>query len=446
LAQPKNNNSRIIGIRGEDKNKWEKRTPLVPDAISELRVVHNIHCVVQPCPIRIFPDKEYAEAGAEISDDLSRCKVIFAVKEIPKELLKPGKTYVFFSHTIKGQVSNIPMLKRLMELGCTLIDYEKITDAEGKRLIFFGRYAGLAGMVDTLWALGRRLAWERIRSPFLQVKHAFGYDSLVQAKEAFTRIGEEIQKHGLPELLTPFICGFVGYGNVSGGAQEIFDLLPVEEIAPSDLHAFIDKKKYSRKKVYKVIFKEEDLFTPSDPAAPFDLDDYYHHPEKYRSRFGQYVPCLTLIINAVYWDNRYPRLITKEYLKNLFTEKVRPRLRIIGDISCDVEGAVECTVRTTTPDAPVYVYNPLTGETIDGAGGKGVVVMAVDNLPCEFPRESSLDFSKHLKPFIPAMVQADYTVDFLKCTLPEPVKKAVIVYKGKLTPDYTYMNDFLKGV
>ncbi len=443
MAQNQNNTEYIIGIRREDKNKWEKRTPLVPDAIRELQDVHGIKSIVQPCPIRIHPDKDYADVGAEIQEDLSGCNVIFAVKEIPEELFEQGKTYVFFSHTIKGQLSNIPMLKRILALGCTLIDYEKITDPTGKRIIFFGRHAGLAGMVDTLWAFGRRLAWEKIDNPFSMIRHAFHYNSLEQAKEAVIQIGEEIIKAGLPDSLCPCICGFAGYGNVSNGAQEIYDLLPVEKIAPSDLHTFIQNGKYSREKVYKVIFKEEDLVRPSNSAAEFNLDDYYHHPEKYHSQFEQYIPYLKIFVNAIYWDERYPKLVTRKYLKNLFDDTASPRLRVIGDISCDVEGAVECNMRATTPDNPVYVFNPLSNETIDGVEGKGVVVMAVDNLPCEFPREASIDFSTHLKQFVPAVAHADYTVDFSECKLPEPIRKAVIVYRGKLTPDFSYINDYL---
>ena len=145
---------RVIGIRREDKNEWERRVPLIPADVDQLAKEHKIEFVVQPSPIRIFKNEEYHSAGATISEDLATCSAVFAVKEIPEELFQEGKTYIFFSHTIKGQEHNMPMLKKMMEKKCQLIDYEKVADDKGRRLIFFGNFAGYAGMIDTLWALG----------------------------------------------------------------------------------------------------------------------------------------------------------------------------------------------------------------------------------------------------------------------------------------------------
>jgi len=161
-----------IGIRREDRYKWERRVPLIPQDAKELAQKHGIEIIAQPSTKRVFADEEYRQAGITVSDSLAPCPVIFGIKEIPIPALEKGKTYVFFSHTTKGQPYNMPMLKRILELGCTLIDYEKVTDENGRRLIFFGRYAGLAGMIDTLWALGKRLAWEGISSPFEPVDRA----------------------------------------------------------------------------------------------------------------------------------------------------------------------------------------------------------------------------------------------------------------------------------
>jgi saccharopine dehydrogenase (NAD+, L-lysine-forming) len=145
-----------IGIRREDKNIWERRAPLNPDHVRKL-VAQGIEVLVQPSPIRTFPDQAYRQAGATISEDLSSCPMVFAIKEIPPHQFVAGHAYMYFAHVIKGQAHNMPMLQRLLDLRCTLIDYEKVTDEAGKRLIFFGRHAGLAGMIDSLWALGRRL-------------------------------------------------------------------------------------------------------------------------------------------------------------------------------------------------------------------------------------------------------------------------------------------------
>ena len=171
----------VIGIRGEDKNRWERRAPLTPDHVRELASDHGIAVRVEPSLQRIFPDRDYADAGAGISRDLDGCRVILGVKEVPASKLLPEKTYAFFPHVTKGQEANMPMLRRLMELGCTLIDYELIVDRRGRRLIFFGRHAGYAGMIDSLWALGQRLAWEGFATPLEEIRLAHQYASLDEA-------------------------------------------------------------------------------------------------------------------------------------------------------------------------------------------------------------------------------------------------------------------------
>ena len=181
-----------IGIRREDKSPWERRTPLTPEQVRQLRAETGLQFIIQPSTQRIFSDEAYRDAGAQVSDDLTPCHAILGIKEIPPHALEPHKTYVFFSHTIKGQPQNMPMLRRLMELECQLIDYERITDAAGRRLIFFGRYAGLAGMMDTLWALGQRLTWEGIANPFADLRRAWEYGRLEEAQAAVRAVGARI--------------------------------------------------------------------------------------------------------------------------------------------------------------------------------------------------------------------------------------------------------------
>jgi saccharopine dehydrogenase (NAD+, L-lysine-forming) len=431
--------TKCLGIRREDKSVWERRVPVVPEDIPRLREQYDMQVVVQPSQIRVFREEEFLAAGARVDEDLSPCNVIVAVKEIPPHLILPNKTYVFFAHVIKGQPYNMPMLRRLLELGCTLIDYEKVTDDKGRRLIFFGRHAGLSGMIDTLWALGKRLEWEGIATPFAQIELAHAYRDLDSARAAIREAGERIRREGLPAGLAPLVVGFAGYGNVSRGAQEVFDELPFVELAPADLPALFAGQPDPHT-LYKVVFKEEHTVKPVDPAATFELQDYYQHPEKYRSCFSDYLPYLTVLVNGIYWDRRYPRLVTKAYLREHADDL---RLRVIGDISCDIEGSIECTARCTEPGNPVYVYNPRTETTTDGYAGEGVVILAVDILPSELPREASIYFSGVLRDFIPAIVAADYTVPFEQLALPPEIKRAVIVYQGKLTPDYQYISEYL---
>jgi alpha-aminoadipic semialdehyde synthase len=192
------------------------------------------------------------------------------------------------------------------------------------------------------------------------------------------------------------------------------------------------------------VFKEEHLVKPVSPKHRFELQDYYDHPEKYRSRFADYLPSLTLLINANYWDDRYPKLVTKAGLRELYSQTSKPRLRVIGDISCDLEGGIEATVHCTDTGDPVYVYNPFNGDVKSGVGGVGPVILAVSNLPCELPLESSKEFSRALTPFVPAIVDADYSLPFDQFNLPDEIKRAVILYHGELTPDYTYLEKYLK--
>jgi saccharopine dehydrogenase (NAD+, L-lysine forming) len=429
--------SKLIGIRREDKNQWEKRVPLIPEHVKQLKEEYDIETMIQPSPIRVFKENDYRRAGAVVSEDLSACDVVFAVKEIPVDFFEKNKTYVFFSHTIKGQDYNMPMLKHMMKNGCNLIDYEKIVDSNGRRLVFFGRFAGLAGMIDTLWALGRRLKWEKKDSVFSDIKKTVDYHDLSSIKQHLVKIGKKIEKKGVCKSLTPLIFGFAGYGNVSKGAQEVLDLLPVEEIRPSQIESVFDNP--SNKVVYKVVFKEEDMVEPK--KRYFELQDYYKHPEKYKPAFHRYVPFLTVLMNCVYWDDRYPRLISKDFVKTNFKNDFR--LKVVGDISIDINGAVEFTEKSTTPDMPVFVYDPLTDTFEDGFTSDGIVVMAVDNLPCELPRDSSRAFSESLWRFVPEIVKTDYNKNFEDIKLPSEIKNALILHKGKLTPDYEYINKFL---
>lgn len=428
-----------IGIRREDKNEWEKRAPIIPEHVKELKEKYGIELIVQPSSIRAFSDNDYKKAGADLREDVNQADVIFGIKEMPSDFFKPGKTYIFFAHVIKGQKHNMPMLKKMMELGCNLIDYERIVDEHGKRLVFFGRYAGIAGMVDTLWIFGQKLKLKGIETPFSKVKQTVNYEGIDDIKKEINKIGEEIKNKGLPEEIAPVVVGFAGYGNVSRGAQEIIDILPVKEINPNELKHI--NENYSRKLIYKVVFKEEHMVERIEDPSKFDLQHYYKNPHEYRSIFEKYLPYLSILMNCIYWDQRYPRLVTIDYMKKNYNEDFK--LQVIGDISVDIEGAIEFTKKATTPGNPVFTYNPKTDEIMDGLSLDGIPVLAVDNLPCELAKESSKYFSETLLKFIPAIAKADFSVEFDDLDLPPEIKKAVILYHGKLTPDYSYISKYL---
>ena len=335
------------------------------------------------------------------------------------------------------------MLKRLMELECSLIDYELIAGRKNNRLITFSSYAGMAGFIETLHAFGRKMKLNGHATPFEDIKQAYQYDSLEEAKKYLRKIGGMITGNGLPEELTPLTVGFLGYGNVSKGAQEMFDLLPHKTIGPDQLEQLMgnDKNGWDKSCLYKVIFKEEDIVKPLKGA--FDLQEYYDHPERFESLFHNYLPYLEILINCVYWTEKYPRFVTKENLKKNVHPGEGSGLKIIGDITCDINGSIEITRESTMPDKACYTYYAENDSFVDGIKDGGITVMAIDNLPCEFPREASTEFSQELKTFVNGIVTADFKVDFSEIELPYEIKKAAILYKGRLTGKFEYMNEFL---
>lgn len=430
-----------IGIRKETQYPSERRAPLTPEQIKILNS-ENFKIVVEPAEQRIFSSEDYINAGAEINSDLSNCDIIFGVKEVPIKDLLPNKTYIFFSHTIKGQSYNMPLLKSILENKITLVDYELIKNEKGQRLIFFGNYAGYAGMINSLWLLGNRLEHEGIKNPLSKIKQALNYENLESAEQAIKSVGKEISENGLPKEITPMITGFAGYGNVSKGAQNVYDLLPTETLAPNELEEFISQGHFSNKVVYKVVFKEADMYKHISNNE-FNFDHFVKNPNEYESIFSKYIPNLSLLINGIYWENKFPKHVTKKYLKEFYSSDKKRKLKVIGDISCDIEGSIEITVKNTDSNNPSFVYEPLTDEVKNGIEGEGPVVLAVDKLPAELPRESSQFFGNSLLPFIKILAKADYSKNFDEMEIPSEIKNAIIAHKGKLTPNYTYLNKYL---
>ncbi len=437
--------SNFIGIRHEDKYVMERRAPLTPKHVARLIKTKKLDFVVQTSEKRVFTDEEYIHAGAKIAKDLKKCSVIFGVKEMPESFFEKDKTYIFFSHIIKGQAYNMPMLRKMMEMKCNLIEYERVVDEQGKRLIFFGRYAGLAGMINSLWSIGLRLKEAGYKTPFSQIKQAHLYSSLAEVREVISAVGQEIAEKGLPEELRPFTVAFTGYGNVSQGAQEILGLLPVKEISPEKLLSLKRRSKLPGNLIYKIIFKEEHLVERVNENEEFDLHEYYASPDKFKSSFEKYIPHIDMLINCIYWDSRYPRLVTKDYLQKLFASGT-PRLKVIGDISCDVNGSIECTEKGTEIEEPIFVYHPDSRTYTMGHKGEGVLVMAVDILPSELPRDSSAGFADVLINYVKDIADCDFNEDFLELDLPHAIKSALILHRGELTLQYKYLEEHLVKV
>jgi alpha-aminoadipic semialdehyde synthase len=432
---------RVIGIRREDKNRWERRVPLTPEHVAEL-TRRGLSVTIQPSALRVFPDENFQRAGARVADDLSSCPLVVGVKEIPAELLHPGTAYVFFAHVTKGQAANMPMLRRLIDLRCTLMDYEKIVDDRGHRLVFFGRHAGFAGMIDTLATLGRRLVWEGTDSPFATLRPAHAYADLEEAHAELANVADAIRRDGIPGPLHPMVFGFTGSGNVSKGAQEIFDHLPYEEVLPEDLPALFADEDVPRNLLYKVVFRRTDRVARAD-GGDLDGDALRRQPRQFHSVMGPHLAHLTVLVNGIYWEPGQPRVASRDDLRALFAAGTAPRLRVIGDISCDVDGSIEANVRITTPDDPVYVYDPVSEVAVSGVAGHGPVILAVDNLPCEIPVDSSQHFGDALLRFLPALARCDWSQPFDALDLPDEIRRAVIVHRGRITPAFAYLEQAL---
>ena len=431
-----------VGIRREDKSRFERRAAVSPEKMKELTSDGALEFVVEPSPIRVFGDDEYARAGAQVSENLADCDIILGVKEIPPDKLLPNMAYMFFSHTIKGQDYNMPMLQRILDLGCTLIDYERIVDEQGRRLVFFGYHAGLAGMIDTLWVLGLRLARAGIPSAFEEVMQALEYRDLSEACAAVTRAGERISRDGLSASLAPFVVGFSGYGNVSRGAQYVFDHLPHRNLDPMQLPSLFNSEMTTRNDlVYKVVFREEHMASRKD-GGRFELQEYFERPELFRGIFHRHVPYLSSLVNCIYWNTPYPRLVTRSQIQEL-ARSGNLRMKVIGDISCDIEGSIEMTTDATGQEKPVLVYDPATDGVTNSMEGEGLAIVAVDNLPAELPLDSTVHFGDSLGPFLQVLGSLDRAVPFEQLELRPELKGAIIAWNGALTPQYEYIAQYL---
>lgn len=435
--------SKVIGIRRETKDNSEKRAALTPNHVKSLIKNHNIKVIVQPSETRIFNEKQYENAGAVINEDLSPCSIILGVKEVPVEDLIENKLYSFFSHTMKGQEYNMPMLKSILEKNISLLDYELIVNDAGKRKVFFGPFAGYAGMIDSLHVLGKRYAQDGFLTPFSNIKKAYEYSSLAEAEKAVFKAGKEIRSKGLPDNLVPFITGFTGHGQVSQGAQQVYNQLPVVNIPADTFFNFIEHGEFSSRVVYKVVFNWEDMYRHKQGRKNLKREDVIENPENYQSNFAGHLSYLSVVMNCIYWEPRYPRLVTKENIKLLFAGNSNPILKVIGDITCDIEGSIELTVKPASSDMPAYVYNPDTDSINDGYEGKGVAVMAVDNLPTELPIEASEFFGNSLLPVLPGLFNLDLEKSFENINFPHNLDKAIIAHKGRLTPSFEYLHKYI---
>uniref|UniRef100_A0A674A490 Aminoadipate-semialdehyde synthase n=1 Tax=Salmo trutta TaxID=8032 RepID=A0A674A490_SALTR len=430
----------VMAIRREDINVWERRAPLAPRHVKE--IVHAGHKVlVQPSNRRAIHENYYEKAGAIISEDISEASLIIGVKRPPEEKLYPRKTYAFFSHTIKAQEANMGLLDDLVKKEVRLIDYEKMVDANGFRIVAFGQWAGVAGMINILHGLGLRFLALGHHTPFMHIGMAHNYRNVSQAIQAVRDCGYEISMGLMPKSIGPVTFVFTGTGNVSKGAQDIINELPVEYVEPHELKDVSQTGDMSR--VYAtVLSRHHHLMRKSDGV--YDPLEYEYHPELYTSHFRTSVaPYTTCLINGIYWDPQTPRLLRRLDAQRLLRH-VKPsaaategwpelphKLLAICDISADMGGSIEFMTECTTIDKPFCMYDADQHIDHDSVEGTGILMCSIDNLPAQLPIEATEYFGDRLFPYIWEMVRPAAGV---RCT-------AVITSEGKLTPKFEYIEE-----
>ncbi|OLY78677.1 Alpha-aminoadipic semialdehyde synthase, mitochondrial [Smittium mucronatum] len=411
-----------VGIRREDKNIWERRSPLTPADVKRLIEETGTNVFIQPSKNRIYNDLSYEKAGALVSEDLGVADIILGIKEVPISKIIPDKTYAMFSHTHK-------------------VDYELIRDPiTKKRLVMFGKYAGYAGMIDGVHGLGQKMLAMGYNSPFIHVGMSHVYPSLDSIKNHLKLVGKLIEENGVPKDFGPVVFTITGSGNVSQGVKEVFECLPHEYIEPKDLESFVKNYDGSFKylnKVYGVKVNAKDYaYRKSDGA--FDYNEYKSNPELYSSNFHEKIaPFTTLLVHGIFWNDKYPKLLTKKQLKKIKQDpKNKYRLITISDISCDIEGSIEFTNKASIIDKPFFYYDSIKDHHHQDK--EGVQIMSIDNLPTELPDESSFNFSKLLYPTVLEMVKNNFENEILK--------NSIITESKKLKSEHSHLYDMLKKI
>jgi alanine dehydrogenase len=399
-----------IGLIKEGKTPPDKRVPLTPAQCRQLLDRYpDIDLTVESSSIRAFRDEEYERAGVEVVEDMSDRDVLLGVKEVPLDMLIPGKTYFFFSHTYKKQPYNRDLLNAILDKKIRLIDYEVLTNEQGKRLIGFGRYAGIVGAYNGLLAVGKK----------------YGRYELKSAHECDDRkeVERELNKVDLPN---GFKIVLTGKGRVAGGAMEILDSAGIKKVSPRDFLA-----ESFQEPVYAQLGVED--YNRTKDGSDFEKSEFYNHPEKFDSDFMKYAEVSDLYISCHYWDANAPFIYTREDAK-------RPEfnIKVVADISCDIDGPVASTLRPSTIADPLYGYHPEKEKEVDFLDEDAIGVMAVDNLPCELPKDASEDFGEELmKHILPELIEKSDSSVIRRATQTN--------LKGQLTPEFAYLQAYVEG-
>jgi saccharopine dehydrogenase (NAD+, L-lysine-forming) len=396
-----------IGIIREGKNPPDKRTPFPPGQLKSLNehFGDQLIFIVESSPFRCYSDDEYREAGIEVADNISEADVFFGVKEVPIAKLNPDKTYFFFSHTIKKQRNNKNLLRAILEKNIRLIDYEVLKDEEGNRVVAFGRWAGIVGAYNAFWTYGKKTA-------LYEIKRASECKNLSELKLELKRV-----------LLPPIKIVVTGSGRVGKGVKEILEALNIPEV---ETHEFLHL--YFEEPVFTVLNSSD--YNRRKADGGYDRDEFYSSPQLYESHFLKFAEAGEMLIAAAYWDPDAPRLFNLEDINSPDFA-----LSVIADVTCDIGGSIPTTLRASTILEPIYDVDRERGTEIPAFGSQtSISVMAIDNLPCELPRESSVEFGKQLEQWvIPALLEENSPI----------LERATLARDGDLTLEFMYLRDFV---
>lgn len=397
-----------FGIIKERKNPPDRRVVFTPDEASRLIKEHpEAQIKVESSDIRVFTDEEYKQNGLEVTDDVSDCDVLFGVKEVPVEALIPNKKYFFFSHTIKKQLHNRKLLKAILEKNIDLYDHETIVDKDNRRLIGFGRYAGIVGAYNGIRAFGIK----------------FELFTLPKA-ETLSNREELISKLKRP-VLPPIKIVLTGNGKVGMGAKEILDAMKIKEVSVEN---FLSKKYDGPVYVQIDVLDYNKRIDGSESAK----QDFYQNPEKYTSDFERFTKVADIYMAGHFYGNGAPVILTQEMLKSKDNN-----IKVVADISCDVDGPIASTIKASTIAEPLFGYLPSEHKEVDVFHPGAIVVMSVDNLPCELPKDASEGFGEmFMEHVIPSFFNGDK--DGI-------LQRAKITENGKLTERFKYLQAFVDG-
>ncbi len=399
-----------VAVIREGKVPPDKRVPLTPkQCVEVLAKFDNVEIIIQSSQVRAFSDEAYRELGLPVVEDISDCDIMIGVKEVNVEDLIPNKKYLFFSHTYKEQPYNRHLLQAILARKIQLIDYEVLTDERESRIIGFGRYAGIVGCYNGFLALGK--------------KHNL-YD-LKPANECSDRVEleEEIKKIKLSST-TKIVA--TGFGRVGNGAREIFKSVGLKEVSAEDfLNKNFDEPVFTHLNV-------ADYYAKAD-GSNFDKHAFFNDGTGHVSTFPRYLEVADMYVACHYWDSSSPFIFTREDLKS---EKLRTS--IVSDISCDINGPVASTLRPSTIANPLYGYDPVTESEVEFMANGAIGVQAVDNLPCELPKDASEDFGNDLiKGIFPSLFGDDNR------GIIERASQTNLL--GELTSRYSYLKSYLNG-